>query len=170
MIDKGTNRTTTGTASDYTWCGLGTSASIDRLRAAYLAEALADLEEVTNKRKVIWYEYYTGLTALDCLNIKLPIQPKAGESNFHFFYFLTQNCPANKLIKFLQENGVEATAHYRALHRTPFGKKLYRKQESNLKNAEFAEKHIVRLPTHSYLKHEHVERAIALIERFFHFH
>jgi len=167
LVDKGTNRTTTGTPANYTWNCVGTAAALDELRAAYLVSALDDLNSVIKKRELVWTNYFDGLRSIDKSHIQLPIKPNPLESNFHFFYFLTKNNAANSLIHYLKKQGIEASSHYRALNKTPFGQRIFHSKNSTCKHSEFVEKNIVRLPTHPYVTQESVNKIVYSIKDFF---
>ncbi|NCW13644.1 MAG: dTDP-4-amino-4,6-dideoxygalactose transaminase, partial [Chitinophagia bacterium] len=72
--EKGTNRSAffKGEVDKYGWVDIGSSFLPSEIIAAFLYAQLENLEQIQNKRKSIWSEYYEGLKDLDELKKNYP--------------------------------------------------------------------------------------------------
>ena len=63
MRDKGTNRTAffRGEVNKYDWVGLGSSYAPSEILAAFLFAQIENMEQIQNKRKQLWEQYYLNL-------------------------------------------------------------------------------------------------------------
>ena len=89
--EKGTNRSAffKGEVDKYGWVDIGSSFLPSDITAAFLWAQLEHLEEIQDKREVIWNTYYEGLKDWACTNnISLPIIPEYGMNNAHMFYLI----------------------------------------------------------------------------------
>ena len=122
--EKGTNRSAffRGTVDKYGWVDIGSSFLPSEIIAAFLWAQLENLDNIQEKRKAIWNNYYTNLKNwADSNNIKLPIIPEYATNNAHMF-FLTCNSLEQRtaIIKKLRDNDILAVFHYLSLHSSPY--------------------------------------------------
>ena len=127
--EKGTNRAAfyRGEVDKYGWVDVGSSFLPSDLAAAYLYGQLDKLDEIQNKRKAIFNLYQNSLSVLQKSgDIHLPVIPDYASQNGHLFYLIT-NTPQqrDKLIRHLNQKGIQAVFHYLPLHLSQFYKDKY---------------------------------------------
>lgn len=125
LRDKGTNRKDflSGKIEKYTWTGLGTSAAIGELSAAYLYAQLEVAHEITSKRNALWEKYDFALKKLNQNDqISTPSIPSSVRNNGHIYYVLTKTMQQREHIQNALSNiGIESVSHYEPLHMSATG-------------------------------------------------
>lgn len=167
--EKGTNRAEffRGAVNKYGWVDMGSSFLPAEINAAFLWAQLENLDEIQNKRKVLWETYYKLLKPLSEKGFfSMPDIPDYATNNAHMFYLVCRNLEERTaLIKHLKDNDVLAVFHYLSLH----------------SSAYYADKHdgralpecdryadtLVRLPMYYDLEIEDVERICNLIKEYY---
>lgn len=121
------------------------------------------MEDIQNRRKVIWNQYYEGLKPLaDKGLLELPHIPAYAENNAHMFYLVLPSlAQRSKLISYLKENGILSVFHYISLHTSDFYKNKH--DGRDLPNSDRYTDFLVRLPMYYELQYEEVKRIINLI-------
>ena len=115
------------------------------INAAFLFAQLQELNNIQNKRRAIWAQYFNGLENLEKTGVRLPNIPGYATNNAHIFYLV---CRSRKertnLIKYLKENQIHAVFHYVCLHDSPY----YNDKNDGRKmpNAKRYEECLVRFP------------------------
>lgn len=120
--EKGTNRASffRGEVNKYGWEDTGSSYLPSESIAAFLYAQLENVQDIQQKRKLLWDTYYNGLKPLD-KTIKLPNVPNYATNNAHMFYIvLNSSKQRQSLIEHLKENNVYAVFHYLSLHKSPY--------------------------------------------------
>jgi len=122
--EKGTNRSSffRGEVDKYGWVDIGSSFLPSEIIAAFLWAQLENLENIQNKRKQLWENYYNSLKDWANSNsIKLPIIPDYASNNAHMFYLVCNNLQQRTaLLQHLKENNILAVFHYISLHTSPY--------------------------------------------------
>ena len=122
--EKGTNRSAffRGEVNKYGWVDVGSSFLPSEIIAAFLWAQLENLEDIQNRRKVIWETYNDSLKDWAKRNqISLPVIPTYATNNAHMFYLLCKNSEQRtSLINNLKDNNILAVFHYISLHSSPF--------------------------------------------------
>jgi dTDP-4-amino-4,6-dideoxygalactose transaminase len=146
--EKGTNRAEffRGEVNKYGWVDTGSSFLPSEIIAAFLWAQLENLDNIQNKRKLIWKTYYDGLKPLaDKGFFRLPEIPEYATNNAHMFYLDCNSLEdRTKLIAHLKENGILAVFHYLSLHNSDFYKNKHDGRE--LPNCDHFADCLVRLP------------------------
>lgn len=146
--EKGTNRSAffKGEVDKYGWVDIGSSFLPSEITAAFLWTQLEHLEEIQDKRKVIWDTYYKGLKKWAKINnIGLPTVPDYGYNNAHMFYLICKDeNQRNDLISYLKSLNIYAVFHYLSLHKSPYYEFKY--TGVNLPNSDNYSNTLVRLP------------------------
>ena len=148
LRDKGTNRQAflEGKVRKYSWSGLGTSAGMGELPAAYLLAQLEAADDITRSRMEIWNEYDAQLAALKGGNLATPHLPEGISHNAHIYYVLaSSSAERDRILAHLRERRIESTSHYEPLHTSPAGRAFCRAYGS-LRNTEDMAARILRLP------------------------
>lgn len=167
--EKGTNRSQffRGEVDKYGWVDIGSSFLPSDIIAAYLFAQLEKIEDIQQKRKNIWQQYYNELLPLQqkekCL---LPQIPNYASNNGHMFYLVCKSLvERTALITYLKENGVSAVFHYLSLHKSPF----YEKHHDGrlLPNCDKFADTLVRLPLFYELSSKDQEKVISCIHEFY---
>lgn len=126
--EKGTNRSKyyRGQVDKYRWMNYGSSYLPSDMNAAYLWAQLEIADEINQARIARWNQYYEELFVLKEKGlIELPVIPEGCVHNGHMFYIKTKDIEEReKLIDFLEYNGIKAVFHYIPLHTAPAGKKF----------------------------------------------
>lgn len=162
--EKGTNRSEffRGMVNKYGWCDIGSSFLPSEFNAAYLWGQLEQMDNIQNKRKLIWNWYFEGLNSKFVNDVKVPFIPEYATNNAHMFYLL---CPSlsyrTSLIKFLKKHDVQATFHYLPLHSS----KYYEDKHDGriLKNCDRYSDTLIRLPLYYDLTKDQVDMVVNLV-------
>jgi dTDP-4-amino-4,6-dideoxygalactose transaminase len=164
--EKGTNRSAffRGEVDKYGWVDVGSSFLPSEIVAAFLWAQLEHLEEIQNKRKSIWNQYWEGLKPLQEKGIlKLPLLPEYATNNAHMFYVVCQNLEhRTNLIDTLKKENIHAVFHYLSLHKSPFYQAKH--DGRNLPNTDFYSDTLLRLPMYYELGEKDVARIIECIK------
>lgn len=181
--EKGTNRAEffRGAVNKYGWVDMGSSFLPAEINAAFLWAQLENLDEIQNKRKLLWNTYYENLKPLalstECVLGKgcpkdgkgaftLPDIPDYATNNAHMFYLVCRNLEERTaLIKYLKEHDIQAVFHYLSLHSSEFYKNKH--DGRALPECDRYMDTLVRLPLFYDLVIEEVERICATIKQFF---
>lgn len=122
--EKGTNRSAffRGEIDKYGWVDIGSSFLPSEIIAAFLWAQIEHLDEIQDKRKQIWNQYYNGLQeAAKQQGFRLPQIPVYATNNAHMFYLVFESLEKrNECIARLKNKGIHAVFHYLSLHKSPF--------------------------------------------------
>jgi dTDP-4-amino-4,6-dideoxygalactose transaminase len=167
--EKGTNRSQffRGEVDKYGWMDIGSSFLPSDLIAAFLFGQLEQLDNIQNKRKLVWNKYYQGLKNLDNKGIiRIVDESKVEGNNGHLFYLI---CDSNKersrLIEVLKEKGIMCVFHYLSLHKSPFYESKHDGRE--LPNADEYSDRLLRLPLFYDITENEVDLVIKNIQEFY---
>lgn len=124
--EKGTNRSQffRGEVDKYNWVDTGSSFLPSEIVAAFLFAQLERLEEIQEKRIMLWNQYYQELRPLEEAGfINLAQIPDYGTNNGHLFYILCSSIEERtRLVKHLKKEEISAVFHYLSLHKSPYYK------------------------------------------------
>lgn len=128
--EKGTDRTKffRGEVDKYTWQSIGSSYLPSELIAAFLWAQLEKAESLTQYRLNTWACYHRLIEPLEQAGLlRRPIIPMECAHNAHMYYILLpEKVHRAKIIRYLNENGINAIFHYVPLHNSPAGARLGR--------------------------------------------
>lgn len=170
LWEKGTNRAEffRGAVNKYGWVDMGSSFLPNEISAAFLWAQLENLDDIQNKRKKLWEQYFAGLQVLAAKGlIRLPQIPGYATNNGHMFYIVCRSLEERSgLIKYLKEHEIIAPFHYLSLHKSE-----YYLNNCDLRpvltNCDMYADCLVRLPMFYELELEQVDIIIDLIKDFF---
>ena len=166
--EKGTNRSAfwRGEVDKYNWVDIGSSFLPSEITAAFLYAQLEELENIQNKRKAIWNQYYKDLTSLKDIGVGLPNLPKYATNNAHMFYLVCRSQDERtQLIEHLKQNNINAVFHYICLHDSPYYHEKHDGREMpNAKNYEVC---LVRLPLWVDISEKEVNFVIQKVLEFY---
>lgn len=167
--EKGTNRSKffRGQVDKYTWVDIGSSYLPSDINAAILWAQFDHFDDIQNQRLHIFYKYGELLKDLsDKGYFRMPIINDFATANGHMFYILLNDGETrDKLLKFLNDSGVNAVFHYLPLHDSIFYKEHYGKL--SLPVTESLSARLLRLPLFYTLKDEEIEYVSEKIHEFF---
>jgi len=170
LREKGTNRSqfSRGQVDKYTWVDTGSSYVPSDLLAAFLYGQLEHMDQITEKRKQIYNQYYSLLSPLAERGlVELPVIPGDCHSNYHMFYILTDNQDTRaELIEHLKEKGILAVFHYVPLHTSPMGRK-FGCEPGMLPVTENVSERLLRLPFYFELSESDVDDVVDEIYKYF---
>ena len=156
--EKGTNRAEffRGEVNKYGWVDTGSSFLPSEVVAAFLWAQLEELDNIQNRRKLLWNKYYELLKPLaDKGMFTLPDIPDYATNNAHMFYLVCNNLEERTaLIKKIKENGAQAVFHYLSLHSSEYYKDKH--DGRDLPNCDRYADCLVRLPLFYELKENDV--------------
>lgn len=147
LWEKGTNRAEfyRGMVNKYGWCDMGSSFLPSEFNAAYLMAQLEQMDDIQNRRKLIWERYCDGLRCLKDFGFVIPDLPEYATNNAHIFYLI---CPSldirTRFISYLKEHEIQATFHYLPLHSSEYYKDKH--DGRKLSNCDRYANCLVRLP------------------------
>ena len=145
--EKGTNRSQffRGEVNKYGWVDTGSSFLPSEIISAFLWAQLENLEDIQNKRKEIWQNYYEKLSVISD-KISLPYLPPYSTNNAHMFYILCKNLEERTtLINYLKEHNILSVFHYLGLHKSSFYTS-FNLDIKKLENSDRYEDCLLRLP------------------------
>ena len=167
--EKGTNRAAffRGEVNKYGWVDVGSSFLPSDMIAAFLYAQLENLDNIQNKRKEIWEQYYEQLKPLEEKGfIQLPKIPDNATNNAHMFYIVCKSLEERtKLLAYLKENSIFAVFHYLSLHKSNFYKEIHGNRE--LKMSDYYENRLLRLPFFFELSSKNVRKITNTIQSFY---
>ena len=157
--EKGTNRAEffRGEVNKYGWVDTGSSFLPSEVVAAFLWAQLEELDNIQNRRKLLWNKYYELLKPMAEKGMfTLPDVPDYATNNAHMFYLVCNNLEERTaLIKKIKENGAQAVFHYLSLHSSEFYKDKH--DGRDLPNCDRYADCLVRLPLFYELKEKDVD-------------
>jgi dTDP-4-amino-4,6-dideoxygalactose transaminase len=164
--EKGTNRAEffRGEVNKYGWVDTGSSFLPSEVVAAFLWAQLEELDNIQNRRKLLWNKYYELLKPLAEKGMfSLPDIPDYATNNAHMFYLVCNNLEERTaLIKKLKENGAQAVFHYLSLHSSEYYTDKH--DGRDLPNCDRYADCLVRLPLFYELGEEEVEQIIRILK------
>ncbi len=170
LREKGTDRSRyfRGLVDKYTWQSKGSSYLPSDINAAYMYAQLEEADEIQAKRLARWQEYYDRLSPIaEQGSIELPIIPDSCTHNAHMFYIKTVSMEErNRLIAYLNANGILAVFHYIPLHLSPAGKQHGRFHGEDKYTTKESER-LLRLPMFHQLTAEQVDYVTTKIADFY---
>lgn len=162
--EKGTDRSAfyRGEVDKYSWVARGSSYVLSEVLASLLEVQIDRREEIRDRRGRVWTAYREAMAPLAGEGkLELPTVPDEVTPNYHIFYVLTPDQKARAaVLEALNEAGIGATFHYVPLHRSQFGRR-YLRPDQTLEMTESCADRIVRLPLYPQL----AERAEELASR-----
>lgn len=164
---KGTNRCQflRGDINKYNWIDTGSSYSPSDLLMAVLLAQLEDMQEIKEKRKVVYklyrnvFEQYEKRGILTMMRV-----PKECDSNYHIFWVLFNTEEIRDyVLKELNRRGVAASFHYLPLHSSPMGRKIGYKP-NDLPVTEKSAMCLLRLPLYAGMTETETEYTMQIVE------
>lgn len=169
LWEKGTNRAEfyRGMVNKYGWCDMGSSFLPSEFNAAYLWAQLEQIDDIQQRRKLLWQTYYNALQpTIDKALFTLPQIPDYATNNAHMFYIVCKSLDVRtRLIGYLKENGVQSTFHYIPLHSSGYAKTHYT-DIVELPECDRYGDCLVRLPLYYELTEDEVRYIAGLILKF----
>lgn len=170
LWEKGTNRAEffRGAVNKYGWVDMGSSFLPAEINAAFLWAQLENLDEIQNKRRKIWDQYFAGLQHLaENGLIRLPQVPEYATNNAHMFYFVCRSLKERTgLITFLKEHDIIAPFHYLSLHKSDYNL-THNNDIPELPLCDMYADCLVRMPMFYELEPEQVNHIIDCVCLFF---
>ncbi|WP_016990882.1 dTDP-4-amino-4,6-dideoxygalactose transaminase [Flavobacterium sp. ACAM 123] len=155
--EKGTNRAEffRGEVNKYGWVDTGSSFLPSEIIAAFLWAQIENLNEIQDRRILLWKQYYESIKKSNIKGLQLPVIPDFATNNGHMFYLTCSDGHAREaLILSLKENGFYAVFHYLSLHSSEYYKDKH--DGRVLSNSDKFTECLVRLPLYFELKESEV--------------
>lgn len=171
LWEKGTNRAEffRGAVNKYGWVDMGSSFLPAEINAAFLWAQLENLDDIQNKRRRLWEQYFAGLQTLAGRGlIRIPQIPGYATNNAHMFYIVCRNLEERTgLIKFLKEHDILAPFHYLSLHKSEYYVQHSGNNSPELPNSDMFTDCLVRMPMYYELTLEQVDYIVGCIKEYF---
>ena len=168
--EKGTNRSEffRGEVNKYGWVDTGSSFLPSEVIAAFLWAQLENMDDIQQKRRVLWNAYYAGLQKLEEAGfVGLPYVPEYATNNAHMFYMVCRNLDERtRLISFLKEHEILSVFHYLSLHKSDFYTS-HNTFSPDLPNCDRYADCLVRLPMFYDLSLEQVNYIVENIKNYY---
>ena len=165
--EKGTNRKHffRGEVDKYTWVDYGSSYVMSDILAACLYAQLERYEEIQQQRREIWHYYHEKLGSWARENsVQLPHIPSHCAQAYHLYYLTFPGTEdQRRVLRLLQDQGVQATSHYQPLHSSVMASKLG-KNNINLPVTDKVARSIVRLPLYNDLSRADQDSVISALQ------
>ncbi len=167
--EKGTNRSSffRGEVDKYGWVDIGSSFLPSDIIAAFLYAQIENLDDIQNKRKRIWNQYYAGLKKMQTQGkLKLPHLPDYASNNAHMFFIQCESLEERtQLIEHLKKDNVHSVFHYLSLHKSPYY--INKHDGRDLMQSDNYADTLLRLPFYYDLSENDTQRIINLIISFY---
>ncbi|MEA4825489.1 MAG: dTDP-4-amino-4,6-dideoxygalactose transaminase [Clostridium sp.] len=165
---KGTNRHRfiRGEIDKYSWVDVGSSYLPSDILMAILYAQLEEIDEIRNKREIIYYYYAEKLSKhLDRGIIdSISYIPPYCSSNYHLFYVIFHSeTIKNAVVYKLKQRGITALTHFVPLHSSPMGAKLGY-SPSDFKKTDKLANCLLRLPLYTSMTLEEASYVIESLE------
>ena len=162
--EKGTNRAEffRGEVNKYGWVDTGSSFLPSEIIAAFLWAQIENLEDIQQKRKMLWDYYYQQLSEINFSDFSLPKIPEYASNNGHMFYVVLKDIEQRTaLISMLKEKEIHAVFHYISLHSSDF---YHEKHDGRvLENSDKFTNCLVRFPLFYELEPTDIDYILNLI-------
>ena len=166
--EKGTNRSAfwRGEVDKYGWVDIGSSFLPSDILSAYLYAQLENLDNIQERRKEIWDQYYNGLYPLAKKgHIQIPFMPEYASQNAHMFYIICNSLnDRSDLLLQLKNNNIHSVFHYQSLHQSEYYKKKH--DGRILENSDRYTNCLLRLPVYYELSLNDVVRIVDVAKSF----
>ena len=166
IAEKGTDKTRN--PRNYQWQTLGSSYVMSALNAAFLNVQLQHAEEVNAQRRALWDFYYDGLSAYGLAERLQLRRPAPGQGfNAHLFFIkCVDSVVRERLLCYLEAQGIQAAPHYAPLSVSPAGRR-YGRAAAGDEGAVEESLRLLRLPLYPQLQEREAERIIEKLAHFF---
>lgn len=169
LWEKGTNRAAffRGEVNKYGWVDVGSSFLPSDIIAGFLFAQLENIDDIQNRRKEIWKQYYEGLKILEEKNyLRLPHIPDYATNNAHLFYLVCKTATQrNELLTYLKDKGVYAVFHYLSLHQSEYYKNKHDGRKLEL--CDYYSQNLLRLPFYYELNNSEISKVIQAVKTFY---
>ena len=136
---------------------------LDTIQAIVANHLIKSINKITNARINNAKKYDNYLSRID--DIEIPTRYKNCKHVFHIYSIKARR--RNSLLKYLQQNGIDAKIHYPTpMHLQPASKKL-KLNKKNLDVTEDTAKKIISLPVHEFINNRQIEFVVNKILSFY---
>ncbi len=162
------HRFRSGTASQYGWCGPGSSFLPSDVLASILAVQLEKADSILHKRLELFDRYREMLLDEDqAERLALPEASNGSSGNGHVFHIrLDGRDERERCRAHLAAEGISSAMHFQALHTTEFGRSIQRSPIPDLPNSRRYADGLLRLPMHTRLDFAQQDRVVDSLQRF----
>lgn len=165
--EKGTDRRRffRGEIDKYTWVDIGSSYAPSELTAAFLWAQMEAADAIKARRLQIWRGYFAAFAEAERRGaLRRPIVPPHCEHNAHMFYVLVPDAATRtRLLRTLNDQGINAVFHYVPLHSSTAGR-TWGRTPTPLPHTDDVSSRLVRLPLWYGLEPADVDRVVAAVE------
>lgn len=168
LREKGTNRKQflEGGVEKYEWFDKGGSYLLPEVLSALLVSQLRESKFIQNERARVWNRYHDELLEVSITNgWRLAEFDSEAVHAFHNFYLILPDGVRQKLGAYLRNKGIEANAHYQALHASKAGRQMGR-SVGDFPISNIASTNLLRLPLWTGMTDDEIESVISTIKSF----
>jgi perosamine synthetase len=146
---------------------LGYNYRMDELSAALGCSQMERIEEILDKRTKIAEMYGKKLEEVEEVQVPFIAPYVSRMSWFVYVIRLKRGIDRNRLIKYLNEEGVQCKPYFTPIHLQPFYRKMFGYKEGNFPITEDVTERTIALPFFNNLKEEQVDYVVEKIKEGF---
>jgi perosamine synthetase len=146
---------------------LGYNFRMDELSAALGCSQMERIEEILDKRTKIAEMYGKKLEEVEEVQVPFIAPYVSRMSWFVYVIRLKRGIDRNRLIKYLNEEGVQCKPYFTPIHLQPFYRKMFGYKEGNFPITEDVTERTIALPFFNNLKEEQVDYVVEKIKEGF---
>jgi perosamine synthetase len=143
---------------------LGYNYRMDELSAALGCSQMERIEEILEKRAKVAKMYGEKLAELEEVQVPFIAPYVSRMSWFVYVIRLERGIDRNKVIKYLNEEGVQCKPYFTPIHLQPFYKKMFGFKEGDFPITEDVSSRTIALPFFSNLKEEQIDYVVEKVK------
>jgi len=141
---------------------LGYNYRLDEISAALGVAQVAKIDEILDKREAVARSYHAKLGRLK--GVILPrVLPGVRMSWFVYVIRLEQGIDRDRVMQYLQDNGVDCRPYFTPIHLQPFYRRLFNYREGCFPNTETAASSTLALPFFNRLTEQQMDHVIRVL-------
>jgi perosamine synthetase len=144
---------------------LGYNYRMDELSAALGCSQMERIEEILEKRAKVAGMYREKLAEVEEVQIPFIAPYVSGMSWFVYVVRLERGIDRNKVIKFLNEEGVQCKPYFTPIHLQPFYRKMFGYKEGDFPVTEDVAGRTIALPFFNNLKEEQIDYVVGKLRK-----
>ncbi len=144
---------------------LGYNFRMDELSAALGCSQMERIEEILDKREKVAEMYGEKLAEVEEVEIPFIAPYVSRMSWFVYVVRLERGIDRNKIIKYLNEQGVQCKPYFTPIHLQPFYRKMFGHKEGNFPVTEDVAGRTIALPFFNNLKEEQIDYVVEKLKK-----
>lgn len=154
-----------GRSNEEKWldhCRLGYNYRLDELSAALGVAQMERIDEILAKREAVARAYNARLKRLEGIATP-PAEPGIRISWFVYVIRLNTGINRDRVMAYLQENGVDCRPYFQPIHLQPFYREMFGYQQGDFPNTEQAASSTLALPFFNNLTEQQIDYVVGVL-------